>query len=66
MSLSIPLILQCEVSFRRVLDYNGTDTRLIEITLPPEIQGAGKLRLPREIFSNQFNENLYLVEGDKP
>jgi len=53
--VTIPLMLQCEVQFRRVLDYDGTDLGMIEIILPPEICGKGLLRLPRRMFSDEVN-----------
>lgn len=56
--VTIPLMLQCNVSFRRVLDYDGTDTGMIEIILPPEVCGKGTLRLPRSMFSDQINGEL--------
>jgi hypothetical protein len=55
---TIPLALTCEVSFRRVLDYDGADTGLIEVILPPEICGKGLMRLPRTMFSDEINGRL--------
>ena len=58
LTITIPLMLQCDVKFRRILDYDGTDTGMIEILLPPEIRGKGLLRLPRTMFSDDFNSRL--------
>jgi len=48
-------MLQCDVQFRRVLDYDGTDTGMIEIIIPPAICGVGSMRLPRTMFSDEVN-----------
>ena len=46
------------VKFRRILDYDGTDTGMIEIIIPPAIQGTGTLRLRRTLFSEELNYML--------
>ena len=50
-------LLGCTVLFRCAIDDDGADSGMIEAILPPEIS-AGKLLLPRSIFSAAFNGYL--------